>query len=58
MHKTDILWAQPSNGGVADQFSKSSPKLHKIFILLLDYYIKFKKGTLKSSAAGSSGCFF
>lgn len=43
MHKTDILWAQPSSGGVADQFSKNSPKLHKIFILLLDYNIKFKK---------------
>lgn len=33
MHKTDILWAKPSNGGEADQFGKSSPKLRKIFIL-------------------------
>lgn len=34
MHKTDILWAQPSSGGVADQFSKKSPKLRKIYQVL------------------------
>lgn len=41
MHKTDILWAQPSSGGVADQFSKNSPKLRKIFILC-NYNTKIK----------------
>ena len=29
MHKTVILWAEQSNGCGADQFGKSSPKLHK-----------------------------
>ena len=66
MHKTDILWAQPSSGGVADQFSKNSPKLHKIFILcnyntkikLCQYFIPIIYLNKKAIGAHSEPLFF